>query len=115
MFYVARVLINLLRQKNNTYHKQYKSGTEELIIGRDSPVMCEVPEEMEIRRIKEQDEVKALDKIEHMDEQLNTCYYRLLTVEYKKHGSMRELSRQTGIPVKSISDSFKKIRKHLSK
>lgn len=115
IYYVVRILINLLRQKNNTYHKQYITGTEELIPGRDSPKLCEEPEELEIRRIKEEDEVKALDKIDKMDEDLNTCYYRLLTVEYKKHGSMREISRRTGIPIKSISNSFKKIRKHLAK
>lgn len=108
--YIARIIINLMRQSRNVFHQLYISKTVELT---DKDVPCEASGELEVRRMKEQREDQALEKIEHMDECFNTPYYRLLVSAYKKHGSMREVSRQTGIPVKSISDSFKKIRRHV--
>jgi len=102
-----------MRQTNNVFHKTYNNGFVE--IEPEKIKYCEDPEELEIRKFQEDKEVEYLNRIEGLDQELGTCYYRLLTVAYKEHGSMREISRQTGIPVMSISDSFKKIRKQLVK
>jgi len=110
--YIARIIINLMRQSKNVFHRTYNKGVVEL--NTETLGYCEHPDELQIRKFKEDSEDNVLQRIEGLDEELGTCYYRLLASAYKKHGSMREVSRQTGIPVMSISDSFKKLRKHLS-
>jgi len=111
LFYSVRIMVNLANQERNVYHKTYRNGNlpfkEEIF----EQVPCEASEELQIRRIKEDDEIKLLNRIEGLEETTGTCYYRLLVAAIKKHGTYREVSRQTGIPLTSIHNAVKKIRK----
>lgn len=61
----------------------------------------------------EEDELKMIEKINTLEEKTGTCYYRLLITALEKHGSHREVARQTGIPRTSIGNAVEKIRKIL--
>lgn len=69
--------------------------------------------DFEIRRMTEKKESDMMAKIGNIEQKTGSCYYRLLIAAVSKHKSYREVSRQTGIPVMSICNSMKKIRKIL--
>lgn len=109
-FYTLRVILSLVRRERDIYHKKYK--LRETVDLPDMSEYCE-PSDFEIRKIKEEDEIKLIDRVKNLEELTGTCYYRLLVAALEKHGSYREVSRQTGIPITSISNAMKKIRQIL--
>ncbi len=138
LFYAIRIMVNLATQERNVYHKTYRNRnlpfredifeessifkqqkTRELeklvfVLPDSYKVQCDESDELSIRKIKEEEEIKLLDRIEGLEEKTGTCYYRLLVAAIKKHGTYREVSRQTGIPLTSIHNAVKKIRKIIS-
>lgn len=114
-YYVVKIVLNLVNQKRNVYHKKYNDQN----ITYDSDKLVHISKEdvcITERMQKEQHEAMLINEINNgLDETFGNPYYRLLVYMVKDHGSMREVSRQTGIPVSSISESIKKVRNHLNK
>lgn len=111
LFYAVRIMLNLANQERNVYIRNYRQGNVQF---EDYQKPCEDSGELEIRKIKEEDEIKIIDRIKNLEQTTGTCYYRLLVAAIEKHGSYREVSRQTGIPLTSIHNAVKKIRKIIS-
>lgn len=113
-YYVVRTIINLVKNKHKSYHKQYLDPSVTYDTDKvDQLNKCEEIECFEERMAFEERELKTLFEIDVMDERFNTPYYKLLVYLLKDKGSMRAVSRLTGIPVSSISEAVKKIRNHL--
>lgn len=105
-FYLTRVIINLSRWKYDIFHKTYLLKNEELT----TDIPCE-ESDFEIRKMEEKKEADLIDRISNIEEKTGTCYYRLIIAAVQRHGSIREVSRQTGVPRNSIHNAMKKIRK----
>ena len=113
-FYVVRIILNLVNQSRNIYHKTYINPA----ITYDNDKLkdkYEESENFEERLKKEEKELKILKAFDNLDSVFNTFYYRRLIQEVAKTGGVRKASRATGIPRSSISDSIKKVREHLNK
>jgi len=113
-FYVVRIILNLVNQSRNIYHKTYINPA----ITYDNDKLkdkYEESENFEERLKKEEKELKILKAFDNLDSVFNTFYYRRLIQEVAKQGGVRKASRATGIPRSSISDSIKKVREHLNK
>jgi len=110
-FYTVRIILSLISRERDIYHKKYKAQlTQDLP---ENYEYCE-PSDYEVRKIREDDELKKLERIGQIETLTGTCYYRLLIMALEKHKTYREVSRQTGIPVRSISNAMKRIRKILN-
>lgn len=119
-YYVVRIILNLVNQKRNVYHKTYN----DFAVTYDSESMDRMISEDDnfTERIQDEEkELQLLSEIDSMDEKLRTPqfretpYYRHLVYLISQHKSQRAVSRLTGIPVSSISESVKRVRKHLIK
>lgn len=114
-YYVVRIVINLSRQSNNKYKRTYQD--KKMVYGDMAEVIHPAEHNTLQERIEaERRELMLVDHVEHhLDDQLGTKfpYYRTLVKLIAEKGSIREVSRMTGIPAMSISDSMKKVRKHL--
>jgi len=113
-FYVVRIILNLVNQSRNIYHKTYINPA----ITYDNDKLkdkYEIEENFEERLRKENREVALINEFNNLDSTFNTFYYRRLIQEVAKTGGVRKASRATGIPRSSISDSIKKVREHLNK
>lgn len=131
-FYTVRILLNLVRGKNSRFNKAYVQPDRSampLIDGSDSksdeagrPMRIverwdDVQEQDEFinRQHREDLEMRMVDEIDNgLDGEFNTPYYRHLVHLVDKWGSQREVARQTGIPVSTISEAIKKVRNHLT-
>lgn len=113
LFYTARVIISLSRRQRDIFHKQYISRETSELTDNHGSQEC-FDSDFEIRKLKETEEERLMRNIETIEEKTGTCYYRLMIAALEKHGSYREVSRQTGIPVKSVSNAMKKIREIIS-
>ena len=112
MFYTARIVINLMNQERNIFHQRYlKNQPLELL---DHMVAGIDHSDLEHRAMIEQIEQDRLSAIDNLDISMGSWYYKALANAIKEHGSMREVSRKTGIPISSISNAVKKIREHLT-
>lgn len=116
--YVFRIIWNLFRQKRNVYNSTYREQSVEYNTDKlDSEKYSLPPAEYDSigeRQRKEDKEMVMITRISQLDDVMGTFYHRELVALIAKYGSMREVSRQLGIPTSSISDSIKKVRKHLS-
>lgn len=106
-YFVVRIVINLVSQTRNVFHKQYLNKT----VSHPEDVRDDYDRELVME--KEIRHENALRKISQMDEHFNTFYYRALTELVKRHGSMNKAAKASGIPLTTISNGFKKIRSHL--
>ena len=114
-YYIVRIIINLVKNKNKSYHKTYlEKGITYDSDKVDKYNKQEEEENFEERQKYEDWEQDMIREIERMDESLNTPYYKLLVYLIKEQGSMRAVSRLTGIPVSSISEAVKRVRNHLN-
>ena len=104
-FYVVRCIINLSRDKYKSYHKNYLTKTDE--ITGDLPDLCEDKIDIELR------EGKFIKAISEMDNHFGTFFYRAICELVNKHGSIREVSRQTNIPLSTVHDAVKVARKYI--
>lgn len=133
-FYVVRCLINLVKNNSSVYNKNYvKPERDNVTMWSDHKTRKEDnddysaafkneamlldlknPDELAERIESEERECRAINEINNnFDDAFNTPYYRTLVHLISEHGSMREVSRQTGIPIASISEAVKKARNHL--
>lgn len=112
-YYVVRIILNLVNQKRNIYHKKYSDNT----VIYDNDIVYQVPDEsypLEERQSREDRELVLVDHINNqLDDQFKTPYYRMLVHLVNEHGSQRAVSRLTGIPVSSICEAVKRVRNHL--
>lgn len=109
-YFVVRIIVNLASQTRNVFHKKYlnKSVVSVGEFYEEADTIC--PED----ETKMKNEI-IFEKISEMDNHLGTFYYRALTELVKRHGSMNKAAKETGIPLTTISNGFKKIREHLKK
>lgn len=128
-FYIVRSLINLVKNASSVYNKNYVRPERDRVVLYEKSeeytvdVYCKNealftdhhdPDEFEQRLESEERETMAVHEINNnFDDAFNTPYYRLLVHLIEKHGTMREVSRQTGIPIASISEAVKKTRNYL--
>lgn len=111
--YVAKTIINMANFPRDIYFKKYVNPE----FGKAQEAVLEsLPNEMndlEERIKKEQNEQRYLTRIDSLIYCETNHYYGRLAKAINQHGSFREVSRQTGIPVSSISEAVKKLRKLL--
>lgn len=108
-FYVVRTIINLVKNKNQVYHRNYLLKLTELKNTEQIHL-----DELDKRKKLEDRELEIVGEIDRLDDRFNTFYYRELVKLIAKHGSMRAAARATGIEVSSISRAIKKVREHLN-
>lgn len=114
-FYVTRIIINLAHQSRNTFLSTYKNNRvtyDTDAINRANPPSDY--DQMEERIAAEDKELRQVAAVENMDEQFNTPYFRLLSHAVCDMGSMRKVSRETGVSVSAISRGIDKVRKHIA-
>lgn len=97
--------------------------------GPDVPISSNVESSRDVNNVKTREEKRAerIERKKHeekllealpelgeisslIDDFLGSPFYRKLYELIKVHGSMREVSRQTGIPVSTISEAMKKMK-----
>lgn len=113
-YYVARIIINLSRQRNNVFHVKYLDSR--ISYDSDKLARIEMKESqdcIEDREKQEQLEIKMINRVHNLDLEMNTPAYRLMVMLVNKLGSQREVSRVTGVPVSVISRGIKKVRQRL--
>lgn len=114
-YYVVRIVLNLVNQKRNIYHKTYN----DYYITYDSAIVEKREQGCEgmtiVERLKDEEkEEKLINHINNnLDEPDKFPYYRELVKQVTIHGGMRAASRATGIDVSVISRSIKKVREKL--
>lgn len=114
-YYIVRIIINLVKNKNKSYHKTYlEKGVVYDSEKVDKYNKHEEEEDLEERWQHELRELQLLCEIDRLDETMKTPFYKLLVYLIDKEGSMRAVSRLTGIPVSSISEAVKRVRNHLN-
>lgn len=114
-FYVVRVIINLSRSKEHVYNKKYND--RRVVYDTDKVSSYVHPAEngeIEIRIAREERELRLCHEVQNnLEAHFGTWYYKALIDLINKHGSMRAVSRLTGINPCSIYRSVKKVREHL--
>jgi len=105
-YYAVRLIINLATQTRNVFHKKFINNNHELtgLEIKDEPADLE----------KEYRFTNAIEKLNKLEEYFGTFYYKALVELMKKHKSVREISRVTGIPNSTLSSSIQLIRKYLN-
>ena len=107
-YYCASVIVSLITRSRDVFHKKFSGWPEPL------PNNLTMPDETdEGREAREAEELRLIERIDRIEQETGRAYYRMLIEAVMRLGSYREVSRQTGIPVSSISDSMKLIRNHL--
>jgi hypothetical protein len=114
-YYVVRIILNLVNQKRNVYHRTYNDSN----ITYDTSVLDKVSYEeiTMVERMKDEErELRVVAEIKNLDE--NTTerfpFYQSLVYAVERYGGIRAASRATGIPRSSICDAIKIVRKKLS-
>lgn len=111
-YYIARIVINEAGNKghSNWFKRKYNLGfTVEI-----GDLEAAEDDDIEQRQDREAWEDKVFEEIDRMDEEFGTFFYRQLIVAIQKHKSMRGASRETGIPVMTISRAVKKVRERIN-
>ena len=102
-YFVVRIILNLVRQKRNVFHKTYLDKTVEynsdlLKYETSSPADVDTMAE---RHENEDKEEEIINRIESIDKELGNLsypYHRAMVELLSKLGSMRAVSYETGIP-----------------
>ncbi len=115
-YYTVRVILNLVRQKKNVYHKKYRDpqvvyDTDKLVYQTASPDGIDTIGDRITREQKELDMISALDDLPKTKNGMP--YYKILVELIAELGSHHAASRHLGIPRRSISDSVQRVREHL--
>ena len=100
-FYTVRVIINEIRNPNNSFAKKYRGMSEEIKNEPHSPD----PDFKERGMLEELQQV-AISEIQNL-----YWYDKELLLTYLRLGSYRAISEYTGIPVTSVYNSIKKSMK----
>ena len=117
-YFTVRIILNLVRQKRNVFHKTYLDKTVEYNSDKfkyetSSPADVDTMAE---RCERENREESIINRIESIDAELgNTSfpYHHAMVELLSKLGSVRAVSDETGIPLTTAQRTFKKIRQHL--
>lgn len=108
-FYLASVIVKRTKDPNRWF-RNYGSFEDLPENHAQSADTFDINE----RLLFEEKEEKMLQEIEHLDDHFKTHFFRNVVKALAKHESMRELSRETGIPRNTISRAVKKVRDHLN-
>lgn len=119
-YYVVRVILNLVRQQKNVFHKTYldktiEYNTEKINYQVSSPAETDTISE---RIEKELSEEKIIVRLDTIDLELGNSSYpfhRELIKLINKYGTIREVEKITGIPRTTIHRTVKKVRDQLRK
>lgn len=133
-FYVVRTIINLAKRERDIYHTKYLIPGRQVSDIRDDfyacfldesdeiknpennldikkwAVHCEESDPIEIRRIKEDDEIDSIDKLESFRECETTRFYWMIAKCLDMGMTQREIARESGVPRTSVSRAVKKLR-----
>lgn len=113
-YFVVRICLNLVRQKRNIYHKKYLIHEHHNVDYAWEETLVTDSIDLTDRIIEEKKEQDMCNHIEsNLEGVFGTHYYKSLVKLIAEKGSMREVSRQTGIHISSISKAVKKVREHL--
>lgn len=109
IYYVVRAIIQLATEQRGTYQSTYikpQMGHVEITD------WIEIPDRGEDGAPDITDEMIAdIDQFFNTNHQFP--FYRKMVEAMQRVRSMRELSRETGIPVSTISKTMKKVRSHI--
>lgn len=119
-YYVVRIIINLVNQQRNVFHKKYLNKTvvynsDLLKYTSSSPADIDTMAER-IQREKKEDEMAA--RLQDIDKEIGNNgypFYREMVRLFFKFGSKVEISRQTGIPNVTVHRTLKRVREQLRK
>jgi hypothetical protein len=100
-FYTVRVIINEIRNPNNSFAKKYRGISEEITNEPHSP-----DPDFKEREVLEELQQVAINEIQNL-----YWYDKELLLTYLRLGSYRAVTEYTGIPVTSIFNSLKKSMK----
>jgi hypothetical protein len=112
--YLARIVINLRRQKRNVFHQTYLNTN--VTYNTDQVETLQVQESDQCIKDRLQDEMNELElvkRVHELDGDLNTPAYRLMVILVERLGSQREVARVTGVHPSVISRGIKKVRECL--
>lgn len=100
----------MLSQQRARFHVTYIRPEANHVDIEDKEIYCEPDEELQIRQIKEEDELHLVDKIESFRNCETTRFYWMIAKLIETGKTQREISRVTGIPRTSVSRAVKKLR-----
>lgn len=75
--------------------------------------IADTPVDMEELRMNDRGWTEIINEIRQMSDKHNTPFFYLLAEGIKMHGSLREISRQTGVELTALHRAMNKIRRHL--
>lgn len=117
-YFVVRVILNLCRQKRNVFHRTYldktvEYNTDKLNYQATSPADQDTMGDRADRETREDETIMRLVGI---DEQLGNKdypYHEQIVKLLAECGSLREVTKRTGIPHVTVHRTIKKVREHL--
>jgi hypothetical protein len=115
-YYVVRIILNLVNQKRNIYHRVYNdfNVTYDTEIVETLKLSCEGITIVQRKRDEEREE-RLIEHINNnLDEKDKFPYYKRIVDAVEEHGGIRAASRATGIPKSSIAEAIKKVRQKLN-
>lgn len=114
-YYVVRVVLNLVNQKRNVYHRIYRDqkvtyDTDKI----NATVQAAEALDIHERALCEDREAKSVKEILNgLNINRETFYYRKLVEAVDEHGGVRAAAAATGIPRTTISRAMAKVREYL--
>ena len=117
-FYVVRIILNLVRQQRNVFHKKYldktvEYNTDKINYEMSSPADIDTITERAEREQKEEETISRLNGIDlHLGNDNYPVYEKMIRLIADK-GNMYRVSIATGIPNETIRRMVGKVRKHL--
>lgn len=117
-YFVVRIILNLVRQKRNIFHRTYldktiEYNTDKINYQASSPADHDTMME---RIERENKEDQTISKLYGIDENMGNKeypYHQEIIKLILECGSMREVSRRTGIPDQSVRNTVYRVRKYL--
>jgi DNA-directed RNA polymerase specialized sigma24 family protein len=119
-YYVVRIILNLVRQKRNIFHKKYldktvEYNTDKLNYQTSSPADVDVMSSRAEREAEEENHINRLARIDIELGNQSYPYHAEIVKLVARFGSLREVSRQTGIPHVTVHRTLKRVRNQLNK
>lgn len=117
-YFVVRIILNLVRQKRNVFHKTYldktiEYNTDKLNYQATSPADMDTITDRATREQQEEDTIARLFGIDEHLGNINYPYHEEMIKLVMLCGSGREASRRTGIPETTVRRTIKKVREYL--
>jgi len=119
-YFVVRIILNLVRQKRNIFHKTYldkqvEYDTDKLNYQVSSPADVDTISERVEREKREEEQINKISGIDAELGNMGYPYHEEMIRLLIKFGSNREIARKTGIPSTTVDRTINKIRNHLRK